>query len=201
MHLLGTVLPWPASFARVTGFARKGRRALVSRSAKLGPALRQPEIGSKSGWPRPGAGEAPSLVGLGQKLYRDYLEHLVRTVPRGQVIAAGGEELRYLERHCVVGGQDLIDGIAPALDAFFQYLQSASPGIWNDFTCQDAVTVIHDQLGRIEVLDVRTSDDPARREDAVFGFFLYCSYVFAAAAHGSPSVRYEIGIRSGPLLN
>lgn len=201
MHLLGPVLPWPASIARVTGFARKGRRVLVSRLAKLGPALRQPEIGADSGWLRPGACGTPPLVGLGQKLYRDYLEHLVRTMPRGQVIAAGGKELRYLEQHCVVGGQELIDGISPALDGFFQYLQSASPGIWNDFTCQDAVTVIHDQLGRIEVLDVRTSDDPARREDAVFGFFLYCSYVFAAAAHGSPEVRNEIGIRSGPLLN
>lgn len=198
---MGPVLPWPANFARVTGFARKGRRALVSRTAKLGPTVRQPEIASETGWIRPGACEAPSLVGLGEKLYRDYLEHLVRTVPRGQVIAAGGEELRYLERYCVVGGQELIDGISPALDGFFQYLQSASPGIWNGFTCQDAVTVIHDQLGRIEVLDVWTSDDPARREDAVFGFFLYCSYVFAAAAHGSPDVRNEIGIRSGPLLH
>ena len=164
---MGPVLPWPANFARVTGFARKGRRALVSRTAKLGPTVRQPEIASETGWIRPGACEAPSLV----------------------------------ERYCVVGGQELIHGISPALDGFFQYLQSASPGIWNGFTCQDAVTVIHDQLGRIEVLDVWTSDDPARREDAVFGFFLYCSYVFAAAAHGSPDVRNEIGIRSGPLLH
>lgn len=118
-----------------------------------------------------------------------------------EVVAAGGEELDYLGHHCVVGGQDLIDGIAPALNAFFQRIQMASPGIWNDFTCQDAVGVIHEQIGLIEVLDAQTARDPARSEDAVFGLFLYCSYIFAAAAHGSPGVRHELGIQFGPLLN
>lgn len=122
-------------------------------------------------------------------------------MPCEEVIVAGGEELDHLGHHCVVSGQDLIDGIAPALNAFFQGIQMASPSIWNDFTCQDAVAVIHEKLGLIEVLDSRTAGDASRSEDAVFGLFLYCSDIFAAAAHGSQGVRYEIGIRSGTLLN
>lgn len=174
---------------------------MVSRTAKLRPAIRQSWGGPESGRLGPGGCAAPPLVGVGRELYRDYIGHLVRTMPSDQVVVAGGEELGYIEHLCVVGGQDLIDGISPVLDAFFLHIRSASPGIWSDFTCQDAVTVIHEQLGRIEVLDARTAGDPARSEDAVFGLFLYCSYILAAAAHGSPDVRYEIGIRSGPLLN
>lgn len=173
---------------------------MASRSAKFEMPHDDPGTGLQSRPHRSAAGDALLLAGFGRQLYRDYIEHLVRTISWDQVIRAGGEELGRLERHCAGSGQELLDGISPVLDAFFQYVQSASPGIWKDFTCQDAVTLIHDHLGRTEVLSARTADDPARREDAVFGFFLYCSYAFAAAAHGSPDVSNEIGVRPGRLL-
>lgn len=196
---MGTVLSWRLA-CRAPRFAR-GIRALASRTAKLARPF-PPPGGRLDSRPLASlAGEAPRLVGLGDKLYRDYIEHLVRTMPCEEVIAAGGEELSSLEHHCAATGQDLIDGISPVLDAFFQYVQGASPGIWSNFTCQDAVVVIHDRFDLIEVLDTRSAHDPALRDDAVFGFFLYCSYIIAMAAHDSLGVRTEIGIRSGPVLH
>lgn len=186
------------------GFERNqhflGTRALASR-IKIGSAFQGPEPGPGPGLPRSWRPDGLTLVGLGQTRYGEYIEGLVRALPCREVVAAGGRELGYLEEHCGARGQALIEEIAPVLDAFFEHIQSSSPGVWHSFTCQDAVEVIHEQLGRAEVLTAYAAFDPESREEAVLGFFLYCSYVFAMAAHNSPGVRNEIGIKIGPLLH
>lgn len=174
---------------------------MVSKTAKI--VLPFPPLVDEgaSGAPNDWTSEPPSLLGLSDKSYRDYIEHLVQSMPCEALIAAGAAELQHLEEHCVVTGQELIDSISPSLDAFFDRVQSESPAIWRGFTCQDAVALINTELHYVDEALSEALCGGEQRDEVVFGLFLYCSYILAMAVHRSPDLRYEIGIGSKPLLN
>ena len=98
-------------------------------------------------------GPADVLYAESATLYRVYIERLVQRWPLPRVVAAGGQELMNLERYCHGSGDTMIQGIAPALNGFFNCISAESPGIWNRFTCADAAAVIRDVLGQRDVLD------------------------------------------------
>ena len=134
-------------------------------------------------------------------LYREYIERLVHRLSLRRVVAAGGQELMNLEAFCDTRGEGLIDGIAPALNRVFDHISAGSPDIWTRFTCADAVSVIRDELGRLDVLDQARIVEGDLGGKVVRAFFLYCSYAWAHAAHESAEVCRTIGIRREPLVN
>ncbi len=136
------------------------------------------------------------LSGAGDRLYRAYIEHLVRKMPLQQVISAGAGELEIVESCCVAQRQELLSLIEPAKKAFIFYLYTNGLRVWNKFTCRDAAEFVEREIGSRNIIKSSVTD-AEEIKNAMYSFFLVFSYLVAVDAHNSREFRKSMGIRKG----
>lgn len=106
-----------------------------------------------------------------------------------------------LESFCHTRGEALIEGIAPALNGFFNRISADPPGIWNCFACAVAASLIRDELARFDVLDREPVTEGEFSGRVLRAFFLCCSHAWAHAVHESAEVCRATGIGGEPVVN